>query len=84
MNLRAVKGTLICGVRFLHNETWMLLVTCNYSINVILFKHCFNPLILYSVEWGMTIVLNSYMHPVIGNTCRILPHTFWTFAILTA
>jgi len=68
MNLRVLKGTLICGVRFLHSETWMLLVTCNYSINVILFRHCFNTLILYSVEWGKTIVLNSYMYPVIRYT----------------
>jgi hypothetical protein len=59
MNLRVLKDTLICGVRFLHIETWMLLVTCNYSISVILFKHCFNTLILYSVECGMTIALNS-------------------------
>jgi hypothetical protein len=69
MNLRVLKGTLICGVRFHHSETWVLLVTSNYSINVILFKHCFNALILYSLEWGKTIVLNFYMYSVIRYSC---------------
>ena len=69
MNLRVLKGILICGVSVLHSETWVLLVTCNYSINVILFKHCFNTFILYSVEWGNTIALNFYMYPVIRYTC---------------
>jgi len=69
MNLRVLKGTLICGDRILHSETWMLLVTFNYSVNVVLFKHCFNTVILYSVECGKTVVLNSCMYPAVRFTC---------------